>query len=93
MGFEPRQWVIIRIPKDGSPAETLTVNNRDNMQFFQETFMHLREAHKYGVYIDNHLINPETRKMRTEIVDISVSSIQATEKPAKGKPTGRNQIN
>jgi hypothetical protein len=39
MGFATRQWIIIRIPKDGSPAETLTVNNRDNMQFFQETFI------------------------------------------------------
>lgn len=54
MGFTVRQWIILRIPKDGGPAETLTVSDEHEMEFFRETFLHHLDAHKYQVYIENH---------------------------------------
>jgi hypothetical protein len=69
MGFKVRQWIVIRIPKDGTPAETLTITAREDMQFFRETFIHLLEAHKYQVFLQNHYVDQKTRKTKTEVVN------------------------
>ena len=81
MGFKVRQWIVIRTPKDGSPAETLTITDRDQMRFFQETFVNLIEAHKYQVFIQNNLVDPQTRKIKTEIVPSPIATVT----PATGK--------
>jgi hypothetical protein len=49
MGFSPRQWIVLRLPKDGSPAETMTINDRGDMQFFQDTYLHLIEGKRSKV--------------------------------------------
>lgn len=55
MGFVVRQWVVLRIPKDGNPAEDIFVDDPELMNFYMDTFLHLREAHKFFVYADGHL--------------------------------------
>lgn len=54
-GFDVRQYIILRIPKDGEPAETHTVSDRKEIKFLKETFLHQREAHKYYTYVENNL--------------------------------------
>lgn len=55
MGFSARQYLILRLPKDGKEVESLTINDRDEMKFFKETFLKQREAHKFYVYAENKL--------------------------------------
>ena len=51
MGEIPEQRMIIRIPKDGTKVETLVVPTV--YKFDRETFLHLREVHRWNVYIQN----------------------------------------
>jgi hypothetical protein len=67
MGFAPRQWIILRVPKDGNSAETLTINDRQDMQFFQDTYLHLIEAHKYLVYLENQYKSGEGYARRIKV--------------------------
>lgn len=55
LGLQARQWLIIRTPKDGSPVETLTINDLNLMQFARETFLEQRKAHRFYVYAENKL--------------------------------------
>ena len=66
MGFAVRQYLILRLPKDGKEAETLTVNDRDEMKFFRETFLYQRQAHKFYVYATNKL-KDENGRMKTVV--------------------------
>lgn len=66
MGFTVRQWIILRLPKDGADFETLTISDQKDMQFFEETFLHHLEAHKYQVYLANHYTDSTTRKLRVD---------------------------
>ena len=63
-GFDVRQYIILRIPKDGKDAETLTISDREEIRFLKETFLHQREAHKYYVYVENKL--KEHGKMKVD---------------------------
>ena len=83
MGFAVRQYIILRVPKDGTAAETLTISDRDEMEFARETFLHQREAHKFYVYAENKL--KENGKMRVDLPSIE------TEKPAKGATRSKSQ--
>jgi hypothetical protein len=65
MGWTPRQWLIMRTPKDGSNMDTLTINNLDDMNFFIETFLHQREAHKFYTYMESKY-QDENGKMKTD---------------------------
>jgi hypothetical protein len=67
MGFQVRQYIIVRIPKDGAEVETLTVRDRDEMKFLRDTFLHQREAHKYYVYAENKLKDMSTQKMKVDL--------------------------
>jgi hypothetical protein len=67
MGFPVRQWVIIRTPKDGKKVETLTIRNLELMDFAKKTFLQIREAHKFFVYVENHMVDPVTKKLRVDI--------------------------
>jgi hypothetical protein len=66
MGFPVRQYIIVRIPKDGTDAETLTIRDRDEIKFLKETFLHQREAHKFYVYAENKL-KDEAHKMKVDL--------------------------
>lgn len=66
MGFKVRQYIILRVPKDGAPAETLTISDPKEMAFAMETFLHQREAHKFYVYAENKLKDGATHKMKVD---------------------------
>ncbi|MEK6881223.1 MAG: hypothetical protein AABY22_16500 [Nanoarchaeota archaeon] len=55
MGFQVRQYLVLRTPKDGKPAEEVVIDNLQEIKFLKETFMHQREAHKFYVYTENKL--------------------------------------
>lgn len=64
MGLQVMGYLILRIPKDGKPAESLTIVNRDDMSFYRETFLQQREAHKFYVFAENKL--KEQGRMKTD---------------------------
>jgi len=39
MGFAVRQYIVVRIPKEGAEAETLTVNNIADQDFAIATLL------------------------------------------------------
>lgn len=84
MGFRVRQYLILRIPKDGAAPETLTITDRDEMKFLKETFLHQREAHKYYVYAENKLKDASTHKLKTDD-PIAITT------PRKGTKTSKQQ--
>ena len=53
MGLQVMGYMVLRLPKDGSPAETLTITDQTDMQFFRDTFIKQREAHRFYVYMAN----------------------------------------
>lgn len=55
MGVQVMGYLILRIPKDGSDAESLTITNHDDMEFFRQTFLKQREAHKFYAYCESKL--------------------------------------
>lgn len=66
MGLQVMGYLILRIPKDGSEAETLTLTNQADMQFFRETFLKQREAHKFYVYMESKFKDMQTGKMKVD---------------------------
>lgn len=50
--IEVKGRVILRVPKDGAPVEELLVPTP--YEFDRDTFLHLREAHRWNVFIDSH---------------------------------------
>ncbi len=64
MGFHVAGYLVLRIPKDGTVAETLTMTDQTDMEFFRQTFLKLREAHKFFVYAANKL--KENGKMKVD---------------------------
>lgn len=52
MGGAVDQRMIVRIPKDGTPVEELIVPTP--YEFDKQTFLSLRQAHKWDVYIKNN---------------------------------------
>ena len=64
MGLSVSGYLIIRTPKDGREVETLTVTDKDLMQFARDTFLKQREAHKFYVYAENKL--KENGKLKTD---------------------------
>ena len=64
MGFKPRAWMLVRCPKDGKPFETITITNQQDQKFYREVFLHLREAHRFMVYIENN--KKSYGKMKTD---------------------------
>lgn len=66
MGLQVMGHLILRIPKDGTPAESLTVTNREDMKFYRETFLKQREAHKFYVYMESHFQDAQTHKMKVD---------------------------
>ena len=67
MGLQVMGYMVVRIPKDGTAVETLTVTNQEDMKFYRETFLKQREAHKFYVYAENKL--KENGKMRVDSVE------------------------
>jgi hypothetical protein len=82
MGLQARQWLIIRTPKDGTPVETLTINDPQIMKFARESFLHQREAHRFYVFAENHLKGGEgfSKKMKVDIPTIKVEKDKETKK-------------
>jgi hypothetical protein len=66
MGLQVMGYLIVRIPKDGKPAETLTVTNQIDMQFFRDTFLKQREAHKFYVYMESKFKDVASGKMKVD---------------------------
>lgn len=87
MGFTVRQYVILRVPKDGTPAETLTISDPKDMRFAEETFLNQRAAHKFYVYAENKL--KENGKMK---VDLAPFNPQPKQEKAVGR-AARNKAN
>jgi len=48
----PKQRIVLRIPKDGSGFECQKINT--DLEFDREVFIHLREIHRWNLFIDNH---------------------------------------
>lgn len=86
MGFQVAGYMIVRIPKDGKPAETLTITNREDMKFFRETFLKQREAHKFYVYAEGKF-KDASGKMKTDPVpgDTGAPPQGKVEKPKQKK--------
>ena len=63
MGLNVMGYMILRTPKDGSDCETLTITDSDDMQFFRDTFLKLREAHKFFVYMASKFKDASGRMM------------------------------
>jgi hypothetical protein len=72
MGFAVAGYKIIRIPKDGTAAETLTITDAKDMQFFRETFLKQREAHRFYVYTTSKFTDMATGKMRVDLPELKV---------------------
>lgn len=101
MGLQVMGYMIVRIPKDGKEVETLTITNREDMQFFRETFLKQREAHKFYVFMESKFKDQQTGKMKVdakveapEIKSIkqnehSKKSVGKSASVGKGKGTGR----
>ena len=66
MGLTVAFWKVVRTPKDGLPAETLTITNKTDMEFFRETALKQREAHKFYVYAGNKLRDEKTNKIKVD---------------------------
>src|SRR3990167_311024 len=66
MGLTVAFWKVVRTPKDGSPAETLTITDKTDMEFFRETALKQREAHKFYVYAGNKLRDEKTNKIKVD---------------------------
>jgi hypothetical protein len=66
MGLQVMGYLIIRIPKDGSDAETLTITNQEQMEFFRQTFLKQREAHKFYVFAQSKLSDLHTGKIKVD---------------------------
>ncbi len=64
MGFTPRVWMVLRLPKDGKDAETLTVDSLTEQGFYKEIFLHQREMHRFLVYIENN--KKQNNKIKTD---------------------------
>ena len=58
--------LILRLPKDGTSAETLTITNAEDMKFFRETFLRMREAHKFFIYMVSKFKEATTKKMKVD---------------------------
>lgn len=67
MGLQVMGYKILRLPKDGSGAETLTITDKEDMEFFRQTFLKQREAHKFYVYVENKL--KENGKIKVDLVE------------------------
>ncbi len=67
MGLQVMGYLIVRIPKDGVAAETLTITDKEDMRFSRDTFLKQREAHRFYVYAENKL--KENGKMKTDFVE------------------------
>jgi hypothetical protein len=68
MGLQVMGYLILRIPKDGTSAETLTITNQTDMQFFRETFLKQREAHKFYVLMESRFKEP-SGKMKVDFIE------------------------
>ena len=65
-GLQVMGYLIIRIPKDGKEAETLTITDQTQMEFFRQTFLKQREAHRFYVYAESKLKDMSTGKMKVD---------------------------
>ena len=86
MGVTVQGYLIIRIPKDGKPAETLTVTNRNDMDFFRKTFLMQREAHKFYTLMQSKF-KDERGKMK---IDKAVNAIKENEIKVVNQETNPN---
>ena len=66
MGLQVMGHLILRLPKDGTSAETLTITNAEDMKFFRETFLRMREAHKFFIYMVSKFKEATTKKMKVD---------------------------
>lgn len=67
MGLQVMGYLILRIPKDGTEAETLTITNQTDMAFFRETFLKQREAHKFYVLMESRFKNNGKMKVDEKV--------------------------
>lgn len=83
MGLQVSGYIILRTPKkcptcekrsvdvclhpNDVHAETLTITNKDDMQFFRDTFLKQREAHKFYVLMANKF-KDERGRMKVDVV-------------------------
>lgn len=77
MGLQVMGYMIVRIPKDGNPTETLTVTDKTDMQFFRDTFLKQREAHRFYCYMENKFKDATTRKMKVD-AKVEVAQTQSS---------------
>lgn len=95
MGLQVMGYMIVRIPKDGTPVETLTITNQEDMEFFRQTFLKQREAHKFYVYMESKFKDSRTRKMKIgpkvepeEVININTRKTNEHSKTIVGKSKG-----
>lgn len=67
MGLQVMGYLLLRVPKDGTEAETLTITDKDDMQFFRDTFLRQREAHKFYVLMENKFKDSFTKKLKVDV--------------------------
>ena len=79
MGLQVMGYMVLRTPKDGKPAETLTITDQTDMQFFRDTFLKQREAHKFYAYMESKF-KDAIGKMKVDEVEIANITI-----PKRGK--------
>lgn len=91
MGVTVQGYLIIRIPKDGKPAETLTVTNRSDMDFFRKTFLMQREAHKFYVLMESKF-KDERGKMKIDTAkqELKVAKSNTSQENGSSKKSIRN---
>lgn len=103
MGLQVMGYMIIRIPKDGKEAETLTITSQEDMKFYRETFLKQREAHKFYVYAESKLkengrmkvdeIVREVKEITNEVNKVADVAEQALSKAiAKKKVTVKKKL-
>lgn len=61
----PKQRLVVRIPKDGKDFEAMIIPT--DLEFDKKTFLNLREAHRWNVYIKNNF-QDENGKIKNETV-------------------------
>jgi len=67
-GLQVMGYMILRLPKDGAEAETLTITNQEDMKFFRETFLKMREAYKFFLYMSSKFKDARN-KMKVDEVE------------------------
>ncbi len=75
MGLQVMGLMILRLPKDGKEAETLTITNQEDMKFFRETFLRMREAYKFFLLMNSKFKDAQTKRMKVDMVEVPILGV------------------